>query len=268
MKKVDTLNTGIFITVRTGSSRLPGKALKEVMGRPIISFLISRIKKINENIGKVIICTTSLSEDNVLDDIAKDYGVSCFHGDKDNIIKRHLECANEYNIDFIVNIDGDDILCDPEYVKLIIKHANESNDYDVVKTCDLPFGTNSMGYKKNVLTAILQKIEMANIDTGWGLLINDKSVFAIKEIFAAESEKSDCRLTLDYEEDFILFKNIIQALFIGEEYVAQKSVIDYINNNPEIKNINSHLNEKYWQNFNKNRLPIEGKKENKGIECK
>lgn len=262
------MNTGIFITVRTGSTRLPGKALKEVLGRPIISFLISRIKKINENIGKIIICTTSLGEDNVLDDIAKDYGVSCFHGDKDNIIKRHLECANEYDIDFIVNIDGDDILCDPEYVKLIIELANESNDYEVIRTCDLPFGTNSMGYKKNVLTTILQKTEMANIDTGWGLLINDTSIFAIKDIFAGESEKFDCRLTLDYEEDFILFKNIIEALFIGEEHIAQKSVIDYINNNPEIKNINNHLNEKYWQNFYKNRLPIEGEKENKEIERK
>jgi len=258
------VNTGIFITVRTGSTRLPGKALKEVMRRPIISFLISRIKKTNENVGKIIICTTSLCEDNALDDIAKDYGVSCFHGDKDNIIKRHLECANEYNIDFIVNIDGDDILCDPEYVKLIIKYANESNNYDVIRTCDLPFGTNSMGYKKNVLETILQKIEITNIDTGWGLLINDTSIFTIKDIYADESEKSDCRLTLDYEEDFILFKNIIEKLFVGNEYVTQKAVIDYLNNNSEIKNINSHLNEKYWENFNKNRLPVEIKKGEKG----
>lgn len=250
------MNTGIFITVRTGSTRLPGKALKEVMGRPIISYLITRIKEINQSVGKIIICTTTLCEDNVLDDIAKDHGVFCFHGDKDNIIKRHLQCANEYDIDFIVNIDGDDILCDPEYVKLIIKLANESNDYEVIRTCDLPFGTNSMGYKKIVLEMISQKIEIANIDTGWGLLINDTSIFAIKDIYADESEKSDCRLTLDYEEDFILFKNIIEKLFIGNEYVTQKSVIDYLNNNPNIKNINSHLNKKYWENFNKNRLLI------------
>lgn len=255
------MNIGILITVRTGSSRLPNKALKEVMGKPIISYLVSRMNKVNHENAKIVICTTTLEEDAILDDIANEYGALCFHGDKDNIIKRHLQCANEYNFDFIVNVDGDDILCDPEYVKLIIQYASKSNDFDVIKTCGLPFGTNSIGYKRNVLETILSNVDQLTIDTGWGQLITDPSVFSIREIYVKDLESCDCRLTLDYEEDFVLFKTIIEKLFVDDRYISQSAIIDYIKSTPSIMKINQHVNEKYWENFNSKRILIENREE-------
>lgn len=259
------MKTGIFITVRTGSSRLPGKALKEVMGKPIISYLISRMLAINHDYGEIVICTTTLKEDDVLNDVADKYGILCYHGDNDNIIRRHMNCANAYNFDFIVNVDGDDILCDPEYVKKIIEYASKSNAYDVIRTCDLPFGTNSIGYKKEVLNKIIHTITEDIIDTGWGRLITDSSAFNIWDIHAKHSERCDCRLTLDYESDYVLFKKIIEELFVDERYVSQKSIIEYLNSNPDIKNINQHVNEKYWENYNLKRILVD-KKEKESIE--
>lgn len=258
------MNIGILITVRTGSSRLPNKALKEVMGKPIISYLVSRMNKVNHEYAKIIICTTTLEEDAVLDDIAIKCGALCFHGDEDNIIRRHLQCANECNLDFIVNVDGDDILCDPEYVKLITQYASESNDFDVIKTIGLPFGTNSIGYKRIVLETILENIDQLTIDTGWGRLISDPSTFSIREIHGKDTESCDCRLTLDYEEDFVLFKTILEKLFVDDRYISQRSIIEYIRSDPSIIKINQHVNEKYWENFNSKRILIEDRMEKNG----
>ncbi len=50
------MNTGILITVRTGSTRLPGKALLEVNNKPIIGYLIDRLKYCVDNLAELIIC--------------------------------------------------------------------------------------------------------------------------------------------------------------------------------------------------------------------
>ena len=60
----------IFITVRTGSSRLPNKALLEINGKTTIEHLISRVKK-SEKADAIILCTTTLENDNILCEIAE-----------------------------------------------------------------------------------------------------------------------------------------------------------------------------------------------------
>ena len=60
----------IFITVRTGSSRLPKKALEEIGNRTTIEFLIDRLK-LSSYADNIVLCTTTLDEDDVLIEIAK-----------------------------------------------------------------------------------------------------------------------------------------------------------------------------------------------------
>ncbi len=185
--------------------------------------------------------------------MTSEYGIKCFHGDKSNIIKRHLDCANSYDLDFIINIDGDDILCNPEYVRKIVDTSISTISCDVIKTSGLPFGTNSMGYKKEVLERILNSYDYKQIETGWGGLILNSEMFNIYDIAAEENEKNNVRLTIDYEQDFLLFKNIIENLFIEDNYISQDMVLKYIRTNPHIKKINEELNEVYWENFNNNK---------------
>ena len=60
-------NTSCIIEARMTSSRLPGKVLKKVMGKPLLYYLVKRVKKSNL-INKIIIATTKNNEDNVLED--------------------------------------------------------------------------------------------------------------------------------------------------------------------------------------------------------
>ena len=55
----------IILQARMGSSRLPGKVLADLCGRPLISFLIERLRRC-ELVDEIILATTSLSEDDVL----------------------------------------------------------------------------------------------------------------------------------------------------------------------------------------------------------
>lgn len=244
------MKCGIFIPVRTGSTRLPKKALRNINNKCILEYLIERVKYINGNLAEIFICTTNEKEDNILDDIAEHNGIKIYHGDTQNIIKRQYDCAIDNEIEIILNVDGDDILCNPEYIKTILETFSRNNDYDVIKTENLPFGTNSMAYKRSVLEKILNNYDNKVIETGWGQLICNDSIFNIKTIKAKSEEKLDVRLTLDYEDDFRILKNIIENLYFNKNYVSQQEIIAYIKDNPEVRKINYYLNETYWENFN------------------
>lgn len=243
------MKIGIVITVRSGSTRLPQKALMQVNHIPMIGYLIKRLQKIRQDNSEIVICTTDLEEDTIFDDIAKQYKTAVFHGDSINIIKRHLQCARARQYDFLVNIDGDDILTNPDYVQKIMENA-DNMEYEVFKSIGLPFGTNSIGYRKEVLEHILSNCSQKSIETGWGELVSDKRAFKIMEFLSKQEEKmAELRLTLDYEEDFQLFRHLIEELFLEDKIPSQEEIMLYLHKNPELLSLNSHLTGVYWENF-------------------
>ena len=101
----------LFISVRTGSTRLPNKATLDICGKPTIQYLIDNLKK-SAHADRIVLCTTQLDEDDVLCKIAKDNGISFFRGSSEDKIERWRGACEEYDIEFFVNADGDDIFFD------------------------------------------------------------------------------------------------------------------------------------------------------------
>lgn len=242
----------VFITVRLGSSRLPRKALLLIKNKPIISFLVERVKQ-QFNKDSVFFCTTNNIEDNFFDSLANELGINACHGSSDNILKRHYSCSRILGSDYIINIDGDDILCNTDLIGRMIQIIN-SEKVDIVYSEGYPFGTNLMAYNTSLLKSILNKYDEKTIDTGWGSLIKDENIFSVYKIKADVDEMIDARMTLDYDEDFIFFRTIIENLFHeSTKYISQIEIITYLKNHPEVVLINKHLDDKYWDNFMKKR---------------
>ena len=93
------MKTAIFITVRTGSTRLPNKALIEIESIPTIVHLIRRMKKIKTD--HIILCTTTLKEDDILCNIAVDEKIDFFRGSVKDKLMRWKDAAEEFKIDFL-----------------------------------------------------------------------------------------------------------------------------------------------------------------------
>ena len=95
---------GIFITVRTGSTRLPNKALLGIKNKTTIEHLIDRVKK-TQLCDKIILCTTNLPEDDVLCRIAKQNDISYHRGSTEDKLERWKSAAKEHSIDFFVTAE-------------------------------------------------------------------------------------------------------------------------------------------------------------------
>ena len=105
------MRRGIFISVRTGSERLPNKSILKIKDKFTIEYVINSVKK-SKYADKIILCTTKNSQDDILCDIAKQNNIEFYRGDEHNKFRRWYWAAMEFDINEFVTADGDDLFYD------------------------------------------------------------------------------------------------------------------------------------------------------------
>ena len=91
------MSTPFLITARLKSTRLPKKIMLEVMGKPLIVHMLDRIKH-SRYIEDIVICTSTNSQDDPLEEIAEKEHVHCFRGSEDDVLERLLRAARSYDM--------------------------------------------------------------------------------------------------------------------------------------------------------------------------
>lgn len=240
---------GVLLTARMGSTRLKQKHFKEIDGEPIFSFLIKRIREgfkneIAEGNAKVIIVTGNEKDNKEFETIPE---INVFYGSDNNIPLRHYQAAKHFGLKGVISIDGDDMLCSIRAMKDVYKKLNDGEL--LVKTEGLPLGMNIMSYNTSFLGKCLEGIDLDVLETGWGRIFPEDQWLKIPyeknpngEIF------EQLRFTLDYDEDFEFFKNVILNFGDRINSVSDGDIINYVVDN-KIYELNNCNVERYWENF-------------------
>ena len=245
------MKTAIFIPVRTGSIRLPRKALLKIKGKTVIEHLIERVK-LAKLPDIIVLCTTTNPNDTVLVHIAQKNGIAYFRGSEKDILDRHLNAALKYNVDFIVNVDGDDILCDPEYMDKTVELFTKTHA-DFIKCEGLPLGASPIGIKVDALKRICQIKDTEVTETGWGSYFTETGLFKVEYLDVKDDElrHPEIRMTLDYPEDYEFFKAVFNELYSPGKVFTLKEILTLLKRKPHIMEINKHLQERYAQRIQK-----------------
>jgi len=243
--------TAVFIPVRLGSSRLPKKPLIEVKGKTLIEHLIDRAKAAKLP-NMIALCTTTKPEDRIFEKIAKNNGVECFRGNEHDILKRFLDAAIKFKVDFIVNVDGDDVFCDPELMDKTVQCYLETGA-SFIKWNNLPLGATPIGLKVEALKKVCEIKDTLNTETGWGAYFTDTGLFKVKYLEPEDEnlKKPEIRITLDYPEDLELVKKIYDKLYEPEKVITLREILNLFKKEPALAEINRGVQEKYWKRFRK-----------------
>ena len=227
-----------LITVRSESTRLPGKCFLPLGDKTVIETVIDRC--IHSKIIPII-CTTISSADDPLEKLSKKLNVKIFRGSIKNKMQRWLKCAELFNLEDFHTIDADDPFFDQDLIKNSIKLRRNSNLDFVKPSIYSSNGGASVGYsiKTKYLRSIIKNTsenldtEMINnfIENG-----NDNSSDRIEEY---QTLNYQIRLTLDYEEDYWLISTIYRILGPIPE---RKKIIELFKVNPDLHNINFFRN--------------------------
>ena len=95
-----------IIQARMGSTRLPGKTLAKIGGKPLLQLLVERVQA-SSLIDEVIIATTLKSQDDVLAELGQKLGVKCFRGSEEDVLDRVYQAANQYGAEHIARVTPD-----------------------------------------------------------------------------------------------------------------------------------------------------------------
>lgn len=133
--------TGIIILCRYNSSRLPGKILREINGKPILQYIIERLDELKEKYPFVV-CTSEEPTDDPIVQFCIDNDIKYFRGSLDNVALRFLDCAKENGFDNAVRINGDNLFLDNTLIQSLIKiiESKELNFVSNVKDRTFPKG--------------------------------------------------------------------------------------------------------------------------------
>ena len=206
----------IFLQARMGSSRLPGKTLKILKDKPLIEYVVKRLS-ISEI--DVVILTSNLKKDDILEKWCNDNNVKCFRGSEDNVLERYYEAAKFYQADNIIRATGDNPLVEPYFTKnLLKKHIEYNVDYSSNKSeigSNLPDG---LGVEIFTFEALENSIKYSTKSHHFEhvneYILENKDKFKIYKACNCGGfiDKSNIRLTVDTKEDFEKMQNIFNLL--------------------------------------------------------
>tara|TARA_Y100000816_G_C25986157_1_gene515048 strand:+ start:41 stop:802 length:762 start_codon:yes stop_codon:yes gene_type:complete len=235
-------DTVILVAARLKSQRLKEKALLNLYDKPLIVKLVDRLKK-SKLSKNIVICTSSSSLDDRLNEVAKINNIEIFRGDADDVMSRFIKVGEERKINNLVRVTGDNPLTDPVQMdNMIISHLENNSEFTFTE--DLPHGTRSEIINLNALIKCHQLIQDKSATEYMTWMLNRPDFFRVNryKVKTKKLKRSDISLTVDTEQDYKLIKNIYTN-FNGLPPKLEK-IIEYYDTLPQSmkrKVVDKHL---------------------------
>ena len=235
-----------IVQARMGSTRLPGKVLLDLAGKPILVRDIERIQRA-KNIDSIVVATTKKSEDDRIVSLCCEYGWNFFRGSENDVLDRYYRAAREYDAKTIVRITSDCPLIEPTIVDLIIeKFSALEPNIDYVSNV-FPLRTYPRGLDTEVMSFFtLERCWKEDTNPAYRehvtpYILHHPNSFRISEV-NNEQDFSSMRWTVDTPEDFDFVSHIYH--YLGENTFSWTDILDLLQKHPELLEINKEIIQK------------------------
>jgi len=234
-----------IVQARMGSTRLPGKVLMDISGKPMLWHVINRLKHA-KLLDEVIVATTTNKEDDIIEKICRDFEWSFYRGSSEDVLGRYFMAAKEQNADSIVRITSDCPLIDPEIVDLVIKsHINSGADYtsNTIKRT-FPRGLDTEVFSFSALKkAHSEAKDYAEREHVSAYLYQHPDLFKLHNV-ENNINLAHLRWTVDEERDLMLVREIYKRLYHKARIFLLEDIIKALQIEPHIAEINKDIKQK------------------------
>lgn len=234
-----------IVQARMGASRFPGKPLKTVLHRPLLSYLVERLRQAS-TLNEIVIATSIDPRDDAIAKWCAEEKIACFRGSEQNVLERYVFAARAHHADVVVRVTGDCPLIDPEIVDTVVRFYLQ-HQFDYVSNAivrSYPRGLDVEICSLKVLEKALQlatKPEEREHVTLY--LYEHPEQFSIGSVKQSSTESND-RWTVDTPEDFELVSKLLTALYPQNPQFRMKDVLILLDKHPEWRFINAHIQQK------------------------
>ena len=120
----------VIIQARLGSKRFSKKVLTKIYDKPLIEYMIERLKK-NKSIKKIVVSTTNKKKDNKLVNFLKEKKILTFRGDENNVARRLLQTATKLKVKYFIRISGDSPMIDNKIISIMVRQFKALKKVDI-----------------------------------------------------------------------------------------------------------------------------------------
>ena len=231
------------IEARMGSTRLPGKVLKKVMGRPLLSFLVERLRG-SIMLNDIVVATSVDPRDDLIADFCCREGILCHRGSENDVLGRVVEAAELEGAQIYVEISGDCPIIDPGVVDHLVNEYRRLG-HDIVTNCivrSYPAGMDCVVCSYDLLRlSNAEAKEPRHREHVMLYLLEQPQRFSIHNVVAPpEVTWPRLRLLVDYPEDFQVIQTILETLYPKNPRFVLQEAIELVRIR-NLQSINGHV---------------------------
>jgi spore coat polysaccharide biosynthesis protein SpsF len=229
------------------STRLPGKIMKEVMGKPLLEYQVERMKRV-KSADEIVIATTWGEADRVIVDYCDRLSIHYFRGSEQDVLSRYYEAAKASHADVVVRLTSDCPLIDPSIVERVLQYYfDHSAEFDYVSNCLIrtyPRGMDTEVFPVRVIEeGFREATDPQDREHVTSFFYRQDRRYKLSNV-AYSRDCSRHRWTVDTEEDFILIKRILESFYPVKPDFSMEDVLDLIERDPGLFAINAHVEQK------------------------
>ncbi|GAA4718743.1 cytidylyltransferase domain-containing protein [Brevibacillus fulvus] len=236
----------VIIQARMGSTRLPGKVMKELIDQTVLAHVVQRAKAI-PGIDEVAVATTVKPDDAVIAEEAKRLDVPVYRGSEQDVLSRYYEAAAQLKADVVMRVTSDCPLLDPHVSGAVLRKFLDTPGIDYASnTLDrrFPRGLDTEVFSFAALAQAFQEAKQAHErEHVTPFLYENRQRFVCGGV-VNEQDHSNYRWTLDTAEDWQLIQVIYRHLYQSGGIFGWQEALALMEAHPEYVKINAHIEQK------------------------
>lgn len=247
---MDTERIIVIIQARMSSTRLPGKVLKEIAGKPMLAWVVERARKA-QTITDVIVATTTEPSDDPIVGFCAEMGYVCTRGSLNDVLDRFYQAARAHRADVIVRVTADCPLIDPAEIDHVVREYKRSGVDFAANRLPPPFGrTYPIGLDTEVCSfAALERTwreakEPYQREHVMPYIYEEPGRFNVLRV-DHDPDYGDLRWTVDTPQDLELVR-LIFARMAGREGFGWLDVLELFQREPELARLNAGGGQKFY----------------------
>lgn len=241
------MNKVLIVQARMGSTRLPGKILKTVLGKPLLEYQIERLKRVKGK-DEIVIATTTKDTEEPIIKLCERLHVPYFCGSETDVLSRYYCAAQKHHADVVIRITSDCPIIDPAIIDKVIDHyLLHSNQLDYVSNTlerTFPRGMDTEVFSIQALSEAYHEAKKeSEREHVTPFLYKNADRYRSANVSYFE-DQSKHRWTVDTMEDFQLIKRIIEHLYPVNPYFTLEDTLKLLQEYPDWSYLNAHIEQK------------------------
>ncbi|MBU3741502.1 MAG: acylneuraminate cytidylyltransferase [Candidatus Kapabacteria bacterium] len=237
----------IICQARMASTRLPGKVLLPLAGKPLLERFMERIGRSKYG-ANAVVATTTDQRDDVIEVLCQHLGIDVMRGHPTDLLDRHYQTALERNADVVVKIPSDCPLIDPcvidDVIDAHLRHVTNIDYTSNLHPATFPDGNDVEVMSIHALHRAWQsaaKPFQREHTTPW--MWDDNPDIKCQNVTWSTGQDMSMsqRWTIDYSEDYIFIRAIYDALYPTMPSFGMDEILSFLMQHPEVAAINSSL---------------------------